>query len=99
VGANDAFLLDAYSRTVRAVVAQAGPADVAVGVRAAGRERGGSGSGFVLTPDGCLLTNSHVARAGRDAIRSLHHHVQLADGDAAPAQVRFMRVLPAARPS
>jgi S1-C subfamily serine protease len=91
VGANDAFLLDAYSQTVTEVVERAAPAVVAVGVRAAGPgpARGGSGSGFLLTPDGYLLTNSHVARAGRDpagVLKGLQHHVQLADGREAPAR-------------
>jgi S1-C subfamily serine protease len=80
VGANDAFLLDAYSRTVTEVVDRAAPAVVAVGVR------GGSGSGFVLTPDGYVLTNSHVARAGRDSVKGLQHRVHLADGREAPAR-------------
>ena len=80
MGANDAFLLDAYSRTVTEVVDRAAPAVVAVGVR------GGSGSGFVLTPDGYVLTNSHVARAGRDSVKGLQHRVHLADGREAPAR-------------
>jgi S1-C subfamily serine protease len=51
-------------------------------VRVEGGGRGGSGSGFLFTPDGYMLTNSHVARAGRaerpgDAAR---FHVALGDG-------------------
>lgn len=55
----DADLLDAYSRAVIGVVQKVGPAVVSL----AGRDgSGGMGSGFVLTPDGYLLTNSHVVR-------------------------------------
>src|SRR4051794_14406623 len=56
----DAALLDAYSRAVTGAVASVAPAVAHVRVeRAAGRRgRGeGSGSGFVITPDGYLVTN------------------------------------------
>jgi S1-C subfamily serine protease len=63
MGDTDAFLLDAYSRTVGGVVERVGPSVAAV--RIGGRGGAGAGSGFLFTPDGYLLTNSHVVRAGR----------------------------------
>ena len=65
MGARDAPLLDAYSLTVSDVVERVGTSVAAVRVKA-GR-RSGSGSGFLFTPDGYLLTNSHVVRAGQRA--------------------------------
>jgi S1-C subfamily serine protease len=65
VGSRDAPLLDAYSLTVSDVVDRVGPSVAAVRVMA-GRHSG-AGSGFLFTPDGYLLTNSHVVRAGQPA--------------------------------
>jgi S1-C subfamily serine protease len=67
----DEDLLDAYSRAVVDAVAKVGPAVVnlevrhgprqrPVGQRQRGQEHRGSGSGFVFTSDGFVLTNSHV---------------------------------------
>jgi S1-C subfamily serine protease len=60
--AEDQPLLDAYSETVASTVEQV--QDGVVFIHASGvhpgRRREGSGSGFLFTPDGYLLTNSHV---------------------------------------
>jgi S1-C subfamily serine protease len=73
----DGFLFDAYSEAVVGAVERTGPAvmhlDVKLGRAGGPRARGappiGSGSGFVFTPDGFALTNSHVVH-GATSLRA-----------------------------
>ncbi len=75
-------LLDAYSEAVVTAVERASPSVLHVSVRSTGRRRGeGAGSGLVLTPDGFLLTNSHVVHGASEV------HVTLADGTRGPARL------------
>lgn len=55
----DAALLDAYSQAVIQVVETVSPAVISVTGRGPDG-RGGGGSGFVVSPDGYAITNSHV---------------------------------------
>ncbi len=84
---DESALLDAYSRAVVGAADKLSPSVVKIDVAQSSRtrsgeprERQGGGSGFVLTPDGLLLTNSHVVRG------VTHIRASFADGRRFPAR-------------
>ncbi len=61
-------LLDTLSNGIAVVVNRVGPAVVRVETSGKGRPQGGLGSGVVISPDGLVLTNSHVVHGHREAM-------------------------------
>lgn len=81
----EAELLDAYSRAVISVVEAVGPAVVGIRItvrpRPTAEEREGAGSGFIIAPDGYIVTNNHVV-AGANQLTAV-----LTDGRELEARV------------
>jgi len=81
--APDGALLDAYSRAVVTAVERVRPAVVHIRAHRSSRRgpaREGAGSGFIITPDGYLVTNSHVA-GGASALEATLPDGRTVDGE------------------
>src|SRR5215218_1633527 len=79
----DGALLDAFSTAVTDVVDRLGPAVVKVEAKPNPQSRrpSGHGSGFIISPDGLALTNSHVVQGAREM------RLTTSDGRTVDAQV------------
>jgi S1-C subfamily serine protease len=95
--------LDAYSRAVMGAVDVAAPSVVAIDIEQTVRHRGGgearrqggSGSGFVFTPDGFIFTNSHVVHGASKIGVTLadgQHHVADLVGDDPETDLAVLRI-------
>jgi S1-C subfamily serine protease len=74
--------LDAVSSGIAALVDRVGPAVVRVETAGSGRRSGGIGSGVVISPDGLVLTNSHVIHG--------HHEARLTDTEGRNLEARLI---------
>src|SRR5262245_47264529 len=86
---DDRALLDAYSNAVISVTERVGPAVVRVETRSGSsgsRERGGVGSGIVISPDGLVLTNNHVVGSAKQ--------IRLSDSEGMTTDARVLGVDP-----
>jgi len=74
--------LDAYSAAVVGAVDKLGPSVVSIYLHEPNNENvAGAGSGFIITPDGYIVTNNHVVAAGKSV------DVHMASGETLPAKV------------
>src|SRR5436309_15966725 len=80
---SDYSLLDEYSRTVVSASERVAPGVVNIEIQQRSknrsRHRAGSRSGFIITPDGAILTNSHAIPGATQIV------VTLSDGRARPS--------------
>ena len=75
-------VLDTLSQGIAAVVDKIGPAVVRVETPRQGRNSGGLGSGVIISPDGLVLTNSHVVNG--------HRELRLTDSEGRVMEARLL---------
>src|SRR5664279_4740789 len=74
--ATDDAALDSYSRVVASAADRVGPAVCLIEIHRGARA--GHGSGFAISPDGLIVTNSHVVHGSARVIANFAHGRALA---------------------
>ncbi len=102
--ANDHDLFDAYSQAVIGSAEKVSPAVVHIAARrsAASDGPGGTGSGFLISADGLILTNSHVVHGTSKLTVTLHEGDKYAAdtvGDDPDSDLALLRIKSSELPS
>ncbi|NIN67276.1 MAG: trypsin-like serine protease [Anaerolineae bacterium] len=98
---DDGALMDVYSQVIVQVAEKLSPSVVHISLAGRRRQRRGTGSGLIVTPDGYVLTNRHVVHGASEIEVTLNDSRTFSAelvGEDAPTDVGVIRVPPSDLP-